>query len=101
MQDAIARARKTANVEIIWASTREVFNVIEADAMGCHIVTAPADILKKLPALGTKSPAELSLDAVKAFRDDALSTGLTLAIPSSRAAERVIVPRSFSAPSRR
>ena len=87
MQDAIARARKTANVEIIWASTREVFNVIEADAMGCHIVTAPADILKKLPALGKKSAAELSLDAVKAFRDDALSAGLSLPIPSSRAAE--------------
>jgi transaldolase len=87
MQDAIARARKTANVEIIWASTREVFNVVEADAMGCHIVTAPADILKKLPALGTKSAAELSLGAVKAFRDDALSAGLTLTIPDSRAAE--------------
>ncbi len=43
MQDAIARARRTANVEIIWASTREVFNVVEADAMGCHIITAPAD----------------------------------------------------------
>ena len=87
MQDAIARARKTANVEIIWASTREVFNVVEADAMGCHIVTAPADILKKLPALGTKNAAELSLDAVKAFCDDAVSAGLTLPIPSSHAAE--------------
>ena len=52
MQDAIARARKTRNVEIIWASTREVFNVVEADDMGCHIITAPADVLKKLPALG-------------------------------------------------
>ena len=61
MQDAIARARKTRNVEIIWASTREVFNVVEADAMGCHIITAPADVLKKLPALGTKTAAELSL----------------------------------------
>ena len=71
MQDAIARARKTRNVEIIWASTREVFNVIEADGMGCHIITAPADVLKKLPALGTKSAAELSLGAVKSFREDA------------------------------
>jgi transaldolase len=48
---------------------------------------APADILKKLPALGTKSAAELSLGAVKAFREDALSAGLTLTISSSRAAE--------------
>ena len=68
------------NVEIIWASTREVFNVVEADEMGCHIITAPADILQKLPALGSKSGAELSLDAVKAFRDDALVAGLTLAV---------------------
>ena len=45
------------------------------------------DILKKLPALGTKNAAELSLDAVKAFRDDAVSAGLTLPIPSSHAAE--------------
>ena len=88
MQDAVARARKTPNVEIIWASTREVFNVIEADEMGCHIITAPADVLKKLPALGTKTGAQLSLDAVKAFREDALSAGLTLAVPgASRAAE--------------
>ena len=55
MNDAIARARKTPNVEIIWASTREVFNVVEADVMGCHIITAPADVLQKLPALGTMS----------------------------------------------
>jgi transaldolase len=81
MQDAVARARKTPNVEIIWASTREVFNVIEADAMGCHIITAPADVLKKLPALGTMSAAELSLGAVRAFRDDALAAGLSLEIP--------------------
>jgi transaldolase len=87
MQDAVARARKTANVEIIWASTREAFNVVEADAMGCHIITAPADVLKKLPALGTRTAAELSLDAVKAFRDDALAAGLTLDVPASRAAE--------------
>jgi transaldolase len=87
MQDAVARARKTPNVEIIWASTREVFNVVEADTMGCHIITAPADILKKLNALGTKSAAELSLDAVKAFRDDALSTNLSLPIPGRQAAE--------------
>jgi hypothetical protein len=36
----------------------EVFNVIEADAVGCHIITAPADVLKKLPALGSMSASE-------------------------------------------
>ncbi len=87
MQDAVARARKTGNVEIIWASTREAFNVVEADAMGCHIITAPADVLKKLPALATMTPTELSLAAVKSFRDDAVAAGLRLAIPAPRAAE--------------
>ena len=87
MQDAVARARKTRNIEIIWASTREVFNVVEADSMGCHIITAPADVLKKLPGLGTKTAAELSLGAVQSFRQDALATGLKLALPASRAAE--------------
>jgi transaldolase len=81
MRDAIARARRTRNIEIIWASTREVFNVIEADEMDCHIITAPADILKKLEAIGTKTGAELSLGAVKAFRDDAVAAGLTLDVP--------------------
>jgi transaldolase len=78
MMDAVAQARRTKNVEIIWASTREVFNVVEADSIGCHIITAPTDILKKLPALGTKTGAQLSLDAVRAFRDDALASGLKL-----------------------
>ncbi|MGA9082427.1 MAG: transaldolase family protein [Pseudolabrys sp.] len=87
MRNAIARARKTRSIEIIWASTREVFNVVEADDMGCHIITAPADVLKKLPALATKSGAELSLAAVKSFRDDAIAAGLRLAVPASRAAE--------------
>lgn len=88
MQDAIAQARKTKNIEIIWASTREAYNVIEADRMGCHIITAPADVLKKLPVMGTKTGAELSLDAIKSFREDAVSVGLTLAVPGAiRAAE--------------
>jgi transaldolase len=82
MQDAVTRARATANVEIIWASTREAYNVVEADEMGCHIITAPADVLKKLPAIGTRSAGELSLDAVNAFRSDALAAGLTLSIDS-------------------
>jgi len=87
MTDAIARARATRNVEIIWASTREVFNVVEADMMGCHIITAPFDVLKKLPAMGTQTAEALSLSAVKAFREDALSSGLHMDVPASRAAE--------------
>ena len=87
-QDAVDRARKTPNIEIIWASTREAFNVLEADEMGCHIITAPADILKKLPLIGSKTATELSRDAVRAFREDALAAGLTLPLGrASQAAE--------------
>jgi transaldolase len=87
MRDAVAQARATRNVEIIWASTREVFNVVEANDIGCHIITAPADVLKKLPALGSKTAAELSLAAVRSFREDALAAGLQLDVPASHAAE--------------
>jgi transaldolase len=85
MRDAVARARNTANVEIIWASTREVFNVLEADEIKCHIITAPSGVLNKLPALGTKEAAELSLQAVKAFREDAVSAGLSLPLTAHAA----------------
>jgi transaldolase len=81
---AVAAARGTRNVEVIWASTREVWNVIEADRMGAHIITAPADILKKLAALGSKSAEELSLDGVKAFYDDTRAAGLSLRLPGVR-----------------
>ncbi|OZA96406.1 MAG: transaldolase, partial [Rhizobiales bacterium 39-66-18] len=84
---AVELSRATPNVEVIWASTREVWNVIEADRLGCQIITAPADVLKKLPALGSRTADELSLDAVKAFRADALATGLTLDLSGRRAAE--------------
>jgi len=60
---------------------------VEAHDIGCHIITAPADVLKKLPALGSKSAAELSLMAVKAFRDDAVAAALRLDVPAPQAAE--------------
>lgn len=75
---AVAQARQTSNVEIIWASTREVYNVVEAHDMGCHIITAPADVLQKLNGLGRQNEAELSLAAVKVFRDDAVAAGISL-----------------------
>ena len=87
MRDAVARARQTTNVEIIWASTRQVFNVLEANQINCHIITVSAAVLKKLPSLGTITASELSLDAVKAFREDAVAAGLTLPVAAQRAAE--------------
>jgi transaldolase len=64
-------------VELIWASPRELLNVVQADAIGCHIITATSDILKKLSTLG-KDLAEFSLETVRMFHDDARSSGFTL-----------------------
>jgi transaldolase len=86
VESAVKEARATKQVEVIWASTREVWNVIEADRMGCHIITAPADILKKLTALGSKTAADLALDGVKAFRNDTLAAGLSLNAGARRTA---------------
>lgn len=60
----------------------EAFNVLEADEMDCHIITALADILEKLSAFGTKKAAELALDGVKTFRADAVAAGLSLQLAS-------------------
>jgi len=62
------------NIEQIWASPRELYNVVQADEIGCHIITATNDILKKLPLLG-KDLLEYSLETVKMFYNDALAAG--------------------------
>jgi transaldolase len=59
--------------------------VIEANEIECHIITAPAAVLT--PSLGTITASELSLDAVKAFREDAVAAGLMLPVAAQRAAE--------------
>lgn len=64
-------------LELIWASPRELLNVVQANDIGCHIITATPDILKKLPTLG-KDLTEYSLDTVKMFANDAISAGYQL-----------------------
>lgn len=63
--------------EIIWASPRRVMDVYEAEAIGCHIITATPDILAKLPLRG-KDPTEYSLETVRMFYDDAQKAGYKL-----------------------
>jgi len=65
------------NIELIWASPREVFNVVQADAAGCHIITITGDLLNKLPMLG-RDLTGLSLDTVKMFHRDAAAAGFKL-----------------------
>jgi transaldolase len=64
-------------MELIWASPRELLNVFQADAIGCHIITATSDILKKLSLVG-KNLHDYSLETVQMFYDDARSSGFTL-----------------------
>lgn len=63
--------------QLLWASPRELLNIIQADECGCHIITVTPDILKKLAMVG-KSLDELSLDTVKMFYQDAAAAGFRL-----------------------
>ncbi len=68
------------NVELIWASPRELLNIFQADAIGCHIITVTNDILTKLTLVG-KDLGDYSLDTVKMFYRDAQKVGYALSIP--------------------
>ncbi|MCI0604812.1 transaldolase [bacterium] len=77
MKAAVESLRKYSNIELIWASPRELLNLFQASAIGCHILTATTDILKKLELIG-KDLNELSLETVKMFYDDATKAGYHL-----------------------
>jgi transaldolase len=70
--------RPTPNWELIWASPREVLNIFQADAIGCHIITVTPDLLAKLDLIG-KDLNQYSLETVRMFHDDAQKAGYSLA----------------------
>jgi transaldolase len=78
MLGAVSRISPYRQIELIWASPRELFNIVQADSIGCHIITVTHDLLKKLPILG-HDLNEFSLDTVRMFHDDARAAGYTLA----------------------
>jgi transaldolase len=78
MKESLDTIAYMPNAELLWASVREVLNVFQAAACGCHIVTVPHDILKKLVELGGKDLDELSLDTVRMFYRDADAAGFKL-----------------------
>jgi Transaldolase len=63
--------------ELIWASPREVLNLVQADSIGCHIITMTSELIAKLELLG-KDLDTFSLETVQMFRSDALSAGFQL-----------------------
>ena len=64
--------------QLLWASPREILNIVQAADSGCHIITVTPDVLKKLDSLG-KDLTIFSLETVRMFYDDALSAGLHIA----------------------
>jgi transaldolase len=77
MREALKACRKVEGAELLWASTRELYNLFQAQRCGCDIITVTHDILKKLDMVG-KDLAELSLDTVKMFRNDAVAAGFKI-----------------------
>jgi transaldolase len=78
MQAAAEMCRTTSpKIELLWASTRETFNIVQAEMVGCHIITAPLDLIKKLSGFN-RDLNELSLDTVRTFKKDAEAAGFSL-----------------------
>ena len=77
MKRALEILKSVSNAELLWASPREVLNVYQAESIGCHIITATNDILKKLDLKG-KDLEEYSLETVQMFFNDAQQAGYRL-----------------------
>ena len=77
MKAAAELVHQHPGMELIWASPRELFNVIQADSIDCDIITATPDVLKKLSLLG-KDLLEYSRETVQMYYDDARKSGFTL-----------------------
>ena len=77
MIDSLKAMETNPKAELIWASPRELLNIIQADEIGCHIITVTNDILKKLSLIGYDL-SEYSLDTVKMFYQDGQAAGFKL-----------------------
>ena len=77
MTEAVQILADQPQQELIWASPREVLNIFQADAIGCHIITVTVDLLKKFHLVG-RDLAQFSLDTVKMFHGDAQAAGYVL-----------------------
>ncbi len=77
MTEAVQMLRGLPKAELLWASPRELLNLFQADACGCHIITATPDVIAKLALVG-KDLAAYSLETVKMFHDDARAAGFRI-----------------------
>lgn len=74
MTQALEIVESNPGVELLWASPRELLNLVQADQMGCHIITMTSDLWRKIPELG-KDLSQFSLETVKMFFEDAQASG--------------------------
>ncbi|MFP4921023.1 transaldolase [Staphylococcus coagulans] len=77
MKESVEVTHSKKGVQLLWASCRELFNVIQADEIGADIITCPSDVVKKVPNIG-RDINELSVDTVKGFEKDIKSSGLSI-----------------------
>jgi transaldolase len=77
MAQALETLRPLRDVQLIWASPREVLNIVQADRIGCHIITVTHDLLAKVGLFG-RDLTDFSLDTVRMFHGDAAAAGYTL-----------------------
>jgi transaldolase len=77
MAKALGLLKVNSKAELVWASSREILNIFQADAIGCQVITVTQDILNRLSLIGYDL-TQYSLDTVKMFCDDAQSAGFSL-----------------------
>ena len=77
MKECLKEMKINSKSELLWASSRELLNIIQADQIGCHIITVTKDIIKKLQSINYNLE-EYSLDTVKAFYKDAVDANFKI-----------------------
>jgi len=77
IRESVVCQKTKPKTSILWAATREVINIFQAESLGCQIITVPYDMIQKFPNIG-KSPENLSLETVKKFYSDAKSAGFSI-----------------------
>lgn len=77
LESALLCMKRLEKTRLVWASPRELLNIYQADAIGCHVITLTGDLLKKLPLIG-KDLQDYSRETVTMFHRDAQSSGFSL-----------------------
>ena len=77
MRESVACQKTKPKTSILWAATREIINIYQAENLGCQIITVPHDMIQKFSNIG-KSPENLSLETVKKFYSDAKAAGYSI-----------------------